>query len=583
MFSWSTRTRLDITFFLKKNSNMSFPSFQASSVKEIYLKKCPSQKAVVNGFIEAQLSSDGVSECRSNSVSLDVYSIRMMGCKQIYPLRIVRPIDKSFNNHDDHLKIVLDDLLDVFIKILHYIGDNPKRALARLCLNHASLFPCEYCFSKGLKHHINPNMFEMFRKKVELKKKMTEDKIKELKDSNGSESEIKALKNIMKELLDEEKNGPRKKTQTVWPASTMNAESRTDEKMLEIINEIEMNPALDKNERKGVVGRSPLWDIPGFKFTRDVPTEYMHLGCLGVVKRMVELTFSVGDNRKRITKRKLSSPLEFNILMMETKVTREFPRRARKLDFAVMKALEMRNLCLFFFPHILQCIEPNAKERTLWLELTFMLRSCTIPSDEFQPIDLSLLENVCKEFYTLYEALFGPHNCSYSTHVLPSHLIEMRVHGPLTLTSAFGFESFYGEMRNAFTPGTQSQLKQIMENVYIKRALSYHCCNNSIHYAAHDSPVECNTLVYCYEGNDFKMYKIIEVQQDSLICYKQGKFKFQFNETRHLHLNWSHVGVFKKGGVMNTPIVVPKAKVSGKVLHVGEYLITCPLNVLREK
>ena len=549
----------------------------------MYLKNCPSEEAIVDGNIEAQLSCDGVSECKSNSVTLDVYSIRIMGCQQVYPLRIIRPLDKTFNSHEDHLKTVLADLLAVYFKIKQYIGDNPKRALARLCLNHASLYPCEYCFSKGVQHHVNPELIEKFMEKIELKKNMVQKRIYELKNSDGSENEIKTLKTIMKELEAEQKNGPKKKTNIVWPASTMHGESRTDENMLEIVNNIESNPNLDRHEKKGVVGRSPLWDIPGFNFTRDSPTEYMHTSCLGIVKRMLLLTFSVGEVRQRVTKRKLSSPSDFNKYMLETKTPREFPRRARKLDLAVMKALEMRNIALFFFPHVLQCIEPNAKERRLWLLLAFMIRSCIIPTNEFKVVDLALIEDASKEFYTLYEKLFGVMNATYNTHVVGSHLIDMRFHGPLTLTSAFGFEAFYGEMRHSFTPGTQSPLKQIMKKVLLKRALSYHSCKNSLYFSEKDSPLECNSMIYSYEGNAHKMYKIVKVEENSLICYAQGKFAHEFKETRDLNLNWSHVGVYKKGGVMNTPITVPKNKVSGKVLTVGEFLITCPENILAEK
>lgn len=561
----------------------SFFFFQASSIKELYLKTCPCQQVDADGFIELQLSCDGVSECRSNSISLDVYSARMKGCRVVYPLRIIRMVEKTFTEHQDHLRLVLSDLLSVYMKVKQFIADNPKRALARLCLNHASLFPCEYCFARGLKHHINPENMELFIKKIEMKRSIIQEKLRQLKDSNGSENEIKTLKQLEKELSAEERNGPKKKTQTVWPPSTMNAESRTDPKMLEIIEAIEANPNLDKEERKGVVGRSPLWDIPGFNFTRDTPTEYMHTGCLGVVKRMIELTFKVGEVRKRNTKRKLSSPEDFNKCMLETKVFREFSRRARKLDFSVMKAEELRNIGLFFFPHVLQCIEPNAKERRLWLLLAYLLRSCTIPSNEFKPIDLNVIDTVCREFYILYEELFGSNNCTYNTHVFGTHLMEMRVHGPLTLTSAFGFETFYGEMRNSFTPGTQSQLKQIMEKTLMKRALSYHCCNKSLYFSERDSPLECNSLVYCYVANAYQFYKIIEVQADTLICYKQGKFPFEFKETTYLNLNWAQIGVFKKGGLMNTPTIVQKSKIAGKVLNVGEYLITCPINVLREK
>ena len=75
----------------------------------------------------------------------------------------------------------------------------------------------------------------------------------------------------------------------------------------------------------------------------------MHLGCLGVVKRLIELTFNIGESRKRVTKRKLSDANLFNSLMSSVQVAREFSRRCRQLNFGVFKAQEFRNIILFFF------------------------------------------------------------------------------------------------------------------------------------------------------------------------------------------------------------------------------------------
>ena len=532
---------------------------------------------------EVQLSSDGVSECRSTSVSLDVYSIRIIGCQQVYPICIVRLIDKSYVHPENHLKNVIVDLIKNDFQIKNYIADNLKRATGKLCLNHASLFPCEYCFARGTRNHNQPKNLESFKKKMELKKTAVSEKLNYLRNNDGSKSEINTLKKIEKELLEEEKNGPKTRTNIVWPASSREGEPRTDEKLKEILLKIEENPNLPKNERMGVVGRSPLWDIPEFNFVRDSPAEYMHCVCIGVGKRTLELTFSVGEVRSRVTKRKLSSPTDFNALMLSTKVVRESSRRARKLDFAVMKAQEMRNLILFFVPHILECIEENAKERKLWLILCYLVRASVLPTKEFQVMLIDVIDLLLKEFYNLYEALFGISNCTYNTHMFGTHLIEIRAHGPVTLTSAFGFEAFYGEVRNSFTPGTQSCLKQIMQKVLLKRAISYHCCENSIYFSEKDSPQECNSLVYCYENNEYQMFKIIKVQKNSLTCYKQGKFQTNFKETSSLKLDWAKVGVFTKGGIMKTVVEVPKQKIAGKVLSVGNYLLTCPKNVLLEK
>lgn len=440
-----------------------------------------------------------------------------------------------YADEQKHLNLVVNDLINAEkFALKHFVGDNPKRARAKMVLNHASLFPCEYCFCVGTRLKIN----------------------------------IGTSKNT---------------TKIVWPASSRHAQPKTSEAVLDIINEIEENPNMNRHDKKGVVGRSCLFNIPNFDFVRDAPAEYMHNSCLGVVKRMLELTFNVGEKRTRVTKRKLSSTEEFNKCMAETKVTRESSRRARKLDFSVMKAQEMRNILIMFFPHVLQCIESNAKERKLWLLLVFMIRSCTLPTEEFLPYHLEALAEVCPEFYELYEKLFGQVNCTYNTHVVSSHLVEMRAHGPLTLTSAFGFEAFYGEMRHAFAPGTQSTLKQIFEKILLKRSISHHQCENTLYFSAKDTPLECNSLVYSFKHNEHKMYKIIAVEKNNLLCYPQGRYECSFPEVNNLNLNWASIGVYNRGGLSETPVIVPKSDISGKLLLVGDYLITCAKNVLNEK
>lgn len=128
---------------------------------------------------------------------------------------------------------------------------------------------------------------------------------------------------------------------------------------------------------------------------------------------MLELTFLVGDNRVRVTNRRLTHPSVYNEIMKDIKVFRECSRRARDLDFAVLKAQEMRNITIFLFPVIIQCLETDAKERRLWLLLSFMIRSCVIPDNEFAHVDREEIKSASNNFYSLFEALFGKKNCTY--------------------------------------------------------------------------------------------------------------------------------------------------------------------------
>lgn len=527
-----------------------------------------------------QLSCDGVHDAKSNSISHDVYSVKFDNCQTIYPIRIVRPLKKGSVDNLHQLKLVLDDLYVNNCVVSQFIGDNPKRAFAKHCLCFSSWYPCEYCFAKGTKILLNSEENEKHKEKLQLQRQIVSEKISSLRESD-EQNDLAKLKRLEKDLLESEKKIKTKKSNIVWPKTSMNAPPRTREEIIDIVEKIENKQELTVDERKGIIGRSQFLDLPNFNFVSDMPVDYLHCVCIGVVKRCVGLTFSVGENRSRVTKRKLSSASEFNALIYIIKVPRESSRRIRDLDFAVYKAQEYRNLLICFFPLVLDCIEPNAKERHMWLNLVYMIRSCLVPKEEFRPLSLAVIEKCCKSFYSLYQQLFGIKNCTYNTHVVGSHLIEMRYHGPLTSTSAYPFESFYGELRNSYVPGTPSTLKQIMSNLLIKRVLDHHTCEKSIYIATKDTSMECNSMIYCYSQQKYHLYKVISIAEETLTCKVQETLPCRFPEIPSL--DWGKIGVFVQGNLSDETVSIPQDSVKGKVVVVKNYLITLPINVLLEK
>ena len=535
---------------------------------------CPNPNSTV------QVSLDGVSECRSNTNSLDVYSLRFTDCRTVYPVKIVRPIGKFRVDQQAHLDDFLSDVCMNGCVIHSFIGDSQKRSTARASKGHSSYFPCEYCESKGQLLH---NLDSALTSKKKLLHKQKDNVLAQISEATASGDQIKiqSLKSVLSSVNEAIKAMNTKHNKIVWPATSRNGDLRTIEKVNDILEKIQNNDILSIDEAKGIVGRSLFLDIPYFNYLQDITVEYLHGVCLGVVKRMIELTFNVGESRQRNTKRKLSPVSEFNKLMAEVQSFREFSRRARNLDFSVMKGQEFRNIILFFFPIVVSCIEVNAKERRLWLLLAYMIRMCVIPNEEYDLIDPDVLEYCGKHFYYLYEQLFHVRNCSYNTHEIGSHMKQIRVHGPLTFTSAFGFESFYGEMRHSFTPGTFSPLKQIMEQTLIKRSISPHCCKASIFFSPKESPLESNCHVYTFIDQKYSFYKIIAMDDTHLECLKVGKYEASFPETPNL--NWAKVGVFQAGGISDEICQISRTDIKGKVIKVQQLLITCPNNVLQEK
>lgn len=555
-------------------------SLQASDFIALHESKCKNKER----DRPVQISCDGVSECRSNTNSLDVYSARFKNCRVVYPHTIVRPTSKYKMDPYKYLTYFIDDMSNNQCTIKAFVADNLKRAHARAALNHASSFPCEYCQSKATSISLGGQQLLVRKRNLEQQILTMQKKIERLQEQDGhEEEELEGFNLVLDSLTTSLRDIQHKKKQLVWPASTMNGEPRTKENILEIVEKITNGEALTKDEKKGIVGKSPFLDLDYFDPVRDIPAEYLHCLCLGVVKRMVCLTFNVGVNRPRLTKRKLTPPSVFNSLMSKIKVVHEFSRRIRNLDFSVLKKQEFRNICLFYFPVVVNCIQEHENERRVWLLLAYLMRACVIPQHEFQKINLSVISQCGKQFYTQYEKTYGQFNCSYNTHLVGSHMLEIRAHGPLTLTSAFGFENFYGEMRHSFVPGTISPLKQIMQKVLVKRALTEHTCLPSIHITTHDTPLECNNLIYTFTNREYNLYKVVDIQNDEdiLNCIKINTSEVFYEETPNL--NWDLVGVFKKESIETTVVNINQKYVAGKLLQIDDILITCPKNVLDEK
>ena len=540
-------------------------------------------------------------------MSLDTYSICFTSCRNVYPVKLVRPVNKYKVNEQDPIGSILKDINNNDLIIDSAIFDKIKRSVARCAKSHAGYYACEYCEAAAqlLGDGVTQSNLDKFKKKIDLQRTSINRQLQSIMDKPSTtgtlearEFNIQLLRNALVDLDVQESDELKKtvKKQLCWPFQTRKGKLRTLTSIHDIIDRIEEEGPLDRDEAKGFIGKSHFLNQPHFHFINDMNCEYMHLVCLGLVKRLISLTFRVGENRDRVTKRKLSDPALFNVYILEVQSPREYSRRCRSLDFSVLKAQEYRNIILCFFPLVIKCIEPEfTDEIKMWYNIVFVVRACILPNSEFEAIPESKIKSACETFFRLFEKLYGKKNCSYSVHVVASHILLIRGNEPLTFRSAFKFESFFAEMKKMYAPGTSSTVKQILQNCYMKRLVECHSCQKTIFYQPKKKKIpgkkfnpglENNYLIYVKdENNDRQLYQIIGVDEtDSNVftCIRQGKF--EINNPLTPNLNWSDVGVYKVGPTNNEQLYsVNRNEISGKIVKVDNYLITCPLNVLQEK
>ena len=549
------------------------------------------------------LSLDGVQEAKSSNNTIDAYSVQYVGCRNVYPIKLIKPYNRYKYNEQKMIQSVFTDINSTDIIIDEVICDNPKRAIMRNSLCHSAKFACEYC-EAGAVSFINETVHQNGQETIETIQAQLQEldhQILHLSLEPDTNRRQVNLLNNMKKTLNEKIVTERKqlkKSNLVWPVSTMNGQPRTINKIRDITtilmtgrNSDAESEELTRDDRLGIVGPSILMTQPNFNMINNLPVEYMHSVCLGIVKRMLELTFKVGDDRQKISKCPLIPPKKFNDLIRDVRVPREFSRRCRQLNLSIMKAQELRNILLFLFPIVINCIgEEFVNDRKIWLLLVFMIRACVIPNAEYINVNSDHINNCCLEYYHLFQHLYGQKQCSYSVHVVSSHLLQIRRNQPLTFSSAFRFESFYAEMKNCFRAGTPSTLKQIMQNVVMKRRAEFHVCKKTIFLKPDkiirenerkSQPKECNILIYTYENEEYLIYKILDISPTHVTCVRYGQYNVFFPETPNL--SWKDIGVFRAGPLCHVKCHVPISSIVGKVIKVQKYLITCPSNVLREQ
>ena len=249
----------------------------------------------------------------------------------------------------------MDDINENEFEIDCAVCDNPKRSTITCIKAHSARNACQYCENCAVTYICyNKKTKTVIEKKFSQIEGNLSQQLSQIEQETEYEEEANNLREQLFSLTQEKDRELKKsgRKQLIWPVSTMDGNLRTLEGIEVIVHEIENDPQILKNDPefcKGIKGRSLLLDQPSFHMIEDVPCEYMHVVCLGVGKRLVSLTFTVGENRERVTKRKLTNPKVFNDLIKDIQVVREFGRRCRNLDFGVMKAAEFRNIILFFF------------------------------------------------------------------------------------------------------------------------------------------------------------------------------------------------------------------------------------------
>jgi hypothetical protein len=207
------------------------------------------------------------------------------------------------------------------------------------------------------------------------------------------------------------------------------------------------------------LGPSPLADLDiGVVVT--FPLDYMHLSCLGVMRRLMHLWVE-SPLKTRIGAqdvRRLSEAL----LSIRDQVPSEFARKPRQIsELDRWKATELQQFMLYTGPLCLKGILPDS------LYSNFMLFSVGMfillsPSLCLQYRQFA--GDLLKLFVQNVGELYGQESLTYNMHATVYLTDEVKLHGNLDNVSAFVFENHLGKLKKLIRAPT-AQIAQVVKRL----------------------------------------------------------------------------------------------------------------------
>jgi len=164
-----------------------------------------------------------------------------------------------------------------------------------------------------------------------------------------------------------------------------------------------------------------------------VSLDYMHVVCLGVVKRLIRFWVNA-KKMVRIPQEKLNL-LDINIKNLKRYYPSDFSRLPRSFqEFENFKATELRALLLYSGPFLLKGILKKYQFKHFMLLHSSMR---LLVAQETHILYNDQATSLIKQFISNYIIIYGPEYISYNVHNLINLPECAKIHGPLDKFNVF--------------------------------------------------------------------------------------------------------------------------------------------------
>ena len=189
-------------------------------------------------------------------------------------------------------------------------------------------------------------------------------------------------------------------------------------------------------------GRSELERLQ-IDMVKSFPGEYMHLICLGIMKKLIRLWIRGPRNYFRMSAGMIEQ-ISDNLKIQKMNIPCEFQRKPRSIEQVDRwKATECRQFLLYTGPVVLRKKLPS-DYYLHFLCLHVAIRLLVKPT--LTSGDIQYSDDLLRYFVQHFPRLYGRENMSFNVHGLLHLAEDARNFGPLDRFGGFKFENYLGKM-----------------------------------------------------------------------------------------------------------------------------------------
>lgn len=202
--------------------------------------------------------------------------------------------------------------------------------------------------------------------------------------------------------------------------------------------------------------------IKNLGLVKCVPLDYMHLVCLGVMRKLL-LLWLQGPLKNKLSGAQ-ATRISKKLHSFRLSIPSDFTRKPRTLKYIKLwKATEFRSFLLYYGAFVLKN-ELNETAYNHYLMFHVAIHLLANPEAVKNPANIQTAKELLEKFVKLFGDIYGEKYVSYNVHNLKHLSEDVRNFGPLDGFSSFQFENYLCSLKRLIRTGA-NPLQQLIRRL----------------------------------------------------------------------------------------------------------------------